>query len=344
MNDLNIKYLKNLFLILFTFLIIIILKLFFTELSKKMIRANFFNNFILSKETYKDDRILKCEILKKNINNDYDFFIFGTSAAGAINPIYAKQSLKKDSLNLTFNGAKISEIYLFLEWYIQNKDIKKFPREIFLELKLFSFNDMEFQKRFPSELTKKFFLKFKYQFTDLRPLFLIKQLISHQENEANKTKILYIENGATYLDLSKSKNRNFNKEIINNFHIYVDQNINFKQLEYFKKLISICNDNNIKINFFISPVHNSLRKAKNSYYLKSEYFLINNIFKHTDIENIFYFNSNTSMILNDKNYHDPIHYNYGIGNQIINSFYIKNNYHDFKIIDRLNYKNLNLYD
>ena len=203
---------------------------------------------------------------------------------------------------------------------------------------------MEFQKRFPSELTRNFFLKFKYQFTDLRPLFLIKQLISQQKNEVDKAKILYIENGASYLDLSKNKDNNFNEEIINNFHIYVDRNINFKQLEYFKKLISICNDNNIKINFFISPVHNSLRKAKNSYYLKSEHFLINNIFKHTDIENIFYFNSNNSMILNDKNYQDPIHYNYAIANQIINSFYIKNNDHDFKIINRSNYKNLNLYD
>ena len=344
MNDVKIKYLKNLFLILFAFLLIIALKLYFTELSKKTIRLSFFDNFILSKETYKDDRILKFEILKKNINNDYDFLIFGTSAAGAINPIYNKQSLKKNSLNLTFNGAKISEIYLFIEWYIQNKDLKKFPNEIFLELKLFSFNDMEFQKRFPSELTKNNFLKFKYQFTDLRPLFLIKQLISRQKKEVDKTKILYIENGTSYLDLSKNKDNNFNEEIINNFHIYVDRNINSKQLEYFKKLVSICNNNNIKINFFISPVHNSLRKARNSYYLKSEYFLINNIFKNTDIENIFYFNSNNSMISNDKNYQDPIHYNYKIANQIINSFYIKNNEHNFKIIDRSNYKNLNLYD
>ena len=50
------------------------------------------------------------------------------------------------------------------------------------------------------------------------------------------------------------------------------------------------------------------------------------------------------VISNDKNYQDPIHYNYKIANQIINSFYIKNNEHNFKIIDQSNYKNLNLYD
>ena len=154
------------------------------------------------KNIYKkyDQRLYKYFLLK---NSKPNTVILGTSTALTIDPAYFEKFNKK-TLNLAFAGAKISEYYDFVNYIINRK---KEINEIVIELKHYSFTDIDFNSSKPVSISKnklvsyfslintknyKFYFDFFYNYLNLN-------LLNNNLNEYD----YYFQTGLRNYDLSK---------------------------------------------------------------------------------------------------------------------------------------------
>ena len=257
-----------------------------------------------------DPRLYKYFLLK---NSKPNTVILGTYTALTIDPSYFEKFNKK-TLNLAFAGAKISEYYDFVNYIINRK---KEINEIVIELKHYSFTDIDFNSSKPVSISKnklvsyfslintknyKFYFDFFYNYLTLN-------LLNNNLNEYD----YYFQTGLRNYDLSK-KNL-FNKKP-------VEFNGKFSEIEY-KKLIDIkllCKKNDIKLILFFGPISKTQINFQNKKFINKEKKLIKRLKK--DFEIIYDF-KNFNIDIED-NFFDPIHYDYQLAEIIINKIYEKN--------------------
>ena len=266
--------------------------------------------YILKKiYTKYDPRLYKYFLLK---NSKPNTVILGTSTALTIDPAYFEKFNKK-TLNLAFAGGKINEYYDFVKYIINNK---KEINEIVIELKHYSFTDIDFNSSKPVSISKnklvsyfslintknyKFYFDFFYNYITFN-------LINYNFNEYD----YYFQTGLRNYDLSK-------KNLLNKKP--VEFNGKFSETEY-KKLIdikSLCKKNNIKLILFFGPISKTQIKYKNKKFINKEKKLIKRL--KNDFEIIYDFKNFNKDI--EDNFFDHIHYDYQIAEIIINKIYEK---------------------
>ncbi len=254
-----------------------------------------------------DPRLYKFFLLK---NSKPDTVILGTSTALVIDPAFLKKYSKK-SLNLAFQGGKISEYYNFVKYIVSNKEG---INEILIELKHYSFTDIEFNSSQPISISKNKLLSFfnlvntkNYKFyLDFFYNYIKFYYLDKHSNDYD----YYFKTGLRNYDPSK-KNLSKKKPI--------EFEGKFSENEY-KKLIDIkllCKKNNIKLILFFGPITKTQKKFNNYKFINKERKLIKRLRK--DFEIIHDFKNFEINIEN--NFYDHIHYDYKIAEMIVNKIY-----------------------
>lgn len=259
-----------------------------------------------------DPRFYKFYLLK---NLEPNHLIIGTSTALVFDPIFLEK-YNKVSLNLAFPGGKISEYYDFVKYTVKNK---KKVNEIIIELKHYSFTDIEFNSSQPIIISSNKFSQFLNLINSKNYKFYFELIYNHfiiSIFDINKDfKDYYFYTGLRNYD-------NFKKDFIKNKPVSFDTN--FSNYQY-KKLIQIkklCEDNNIKLVLFFGPITTAQKNFNNEQFLKKEKNLINKLKKDFKIVYDFKnFENNLNIKLNEENFYDHIHYDYKIAKIIIDKIY-----------------------
>ena len=145
------KHVKLFFYTLISFFIIIFAFVIFIE-NKKFNKKK---ELKVIHKIYKkyDLRFYKFYLLK---HFEPNHVIMGTSSALVFDPLYFKK-YNKESLNLAYGGGKVSEHYGFVKYIVENKQK---VNEIIIELKHYSFTDIEFNSSYPMTVSKNKFSNF----------------------------------------------------------------------------------------------------------------------------------------------------------------------------------------
>ena len=304
------KHVKLFFYTLISFFIIIFVSVIFIENK----------NFNKKKELkvihkiYKkyDARFYKFYLLK---HFEPNHVIIGTSSALVFDPLFFKK-YNKESLNLAYGGGKVSEHYGFVKYIVENK---KKVNEIIIELRHYSFTDIEFNSSYPMTVSNNKFSNFLNFLNTKSYKFYLELIYNHfilsfSDNYRNVDNHYF--NTGTRLDDPLRKN--FTKKAPISF------DGNFSNFEY-KKLIEIkklCEDNNIRLILFFGPISSIQKKFNNEKFLNKEKNLIKKMQKEFKIVYDFKnFQDNLNIKLNGENFYDHIHYDYKIAEVIVNKIY-----------------------
>lgn len=234
----------------------------------------------------------------------------GTSSALVFDPAFLDE-YGKNSINLAFPAGKISEYYDFIKYTIENK---KNIKEIIIELKHYSFTDIEFNSAQPVIISNnklkayfdlintknyKFYLEILY--------YYFKSFVANTDNDENN---YFFSTGLRNYSSSK-------QELINQKP--VEFTGKFNEDEY-KKLIQIkllCEKNKINLVLFFGPITDTQKKFKNNKFINKEKKLIKKL--RNDFSNIYDFKYFEKDI--QGNFYDHIHYDYDIAKLIIKKIY-----------------------
>ena len=291
-----------------------------------------FNQFYLTKlndiKPKKDDndRLFKAVDI---INLRPTTVIIGSSRTKqGIRTDHAAFSGQQNVYNLALNGANIYELKRYLEHAIYNQQNLK---TVMLGLDFFMFNRWsENQPGFVEyRLEKK---QIAYQ-DIINVLFSIDALQSSQqtisqsiienEEQSDNLRGFQIRKDA---DNGQTKWR-FESSIELSYEFYEKYDLSQQNLDYFREIVSLCQNNNIELLLFISPSHATqwesiaaLGKWETFEQWKRELVKITSLWDFSDYNNI------TSEPIKDvmENYADSSHYRENVGNLILNRIYNQN--------------------
>ncbi len=254
-----------------------------------------------------DKKLYKFFLLK---NSEPNTLIMGTSSALVFDPAFFNE-YDKDTINLAFPAAKISEYYDFIKYTVENK---KNVREIIIELKHYSFTDIEFNSTQPITISDN---KLKAYFN-----------LINTKNYKFYLEILYYYFKSFITNINKNEKDYFFNMGIRNYDSFKKLPINQKPVEFpgkfdeneYKKLIQIkllCEKNKINLILFFGPITNIQKKFKNNKFINKEKKLIKKL--RNDFSVIYDFKYFEEDI--QGNFYDHIHYDYDIAKMIIKKIY-----------------------
>ena len=313
----NYKYSKKFYLCIvgLLFLTGFFGKIFLTLSSKYLVTSNYLDEYLLSKYS-PDMRYDQFYLLKKN-NLDFKSYLFCTSACLVMNPDSLENG--KRGFNLSIGAGQISDFLKYFNWILSNRET---PKKIFIGVEFYSFSDVKFVKSTPYEIESNILLQTKSLYMDFSfERFLLYKFLLNKDTELTKQKIKelnYARNGRRlYEEFFNRKNDNkayqFHINELSNSIVKddFDDNIDLEQVNKFNDLVEIAKKNNIEINIFFIPLHKKFLKLNNGSMFFDEIKLIEEIFKKTKINDIFYFN-NFNKINNNYSFfeRDLNHINY----------------------------------
>ena len=313
----NYKYSKKFYLYVVGILILtgFLGKIFLTLSTKHLVTSHYLDEYLLSKYS-PDMRYDQFYLLKKN-NLDFNSYLFCTSACLVMNPDLLETGQR--GFNLSIGAGQISDFLKYFNWILSNRNI---PKKIFIGVEFYSFSDVKFVKSIPHEIESNIFLKIRNLYMDFSfEKYLLYKFIFNENTEIDKKKIKkleYAKNGRRfYEDFFKRKNDNKAYQVhINKLANSIvkddfDDSIALEQINKFNDLLEIAKKNDIEINIFFIPLHKKFLKLNNGSMYFDEIKLIEEIFKKTKINEIFYFN-NFNKINNNYSFfeRDLNHINY----------------------------------
>lgn len=233
-----------------------------------------------------DERVFQKEVITR-LNKSPEIVVLGTSRTMLINAEMLKNT---NSFNSSVSSASIEDIIALYQLY---KDNNKLPQKIIIEIHAWTFNENPNHKRWQSIAS--YYYKFHEVENEVnRPLFKYKELISFSyfQNSLKKlpdflsgqnmpvaTKKMYNDSSTKLTDGSLVYSKSYRQvtaieveEKVNNYLIgnsYDGESyrqMSAKIWEEFNQLINDIKENNIKIEFFLSPYHPTVYKTfKNEY-------------------------------------------------------------------------------
>ena len=264
------------------------------------------------------DRITKFYIL--NLKKNLDHITLGTSSTWVFNPeIIENKYSFNSSINLSQGGAKLVEHYKFISWIIKNK---KNVKEILINLEPYSFNELTYN-RMPIELEKNIIDKVTSFFSFLTLKDAIKMFLTNYNflNEVNQSDQIgvndkYFYSGMRYYpEYYQRKSEpsllsNMVKSLKASKIEYLEEPFESKSFKYLKKILRLCEKNNIKVRLIFDPVSYIFLQSNDYEYLYTELKIVKKIVNELNQE-VLYFNNLNNINLNLKIFEDGhSHYNY----------------------------------
>ena len=265
-----------------------------------------FNIFKKNQLIYKGptaERFLKVEYLKNN-NYLYDSYMFSSSRIGTTNPKTIEKYISSSRFyNFWIAGANLDDIRVHLEYFLNNNFSIK---NIYLQVGLNNMTNCSLNKKLIHPDMKNQQL-YEFYTEKLLGLYLERWKWTLLEEIDYK---LFLETG-TFIFPKRDTKINLNPdkyiEEEKSFHIKKRRRTQkFTQFNEVKKnmarIISICKDNNIKLHFFVPPLH----------YTQMDTFIIDeyiNFLKLLVSYGDFYnFSGYNSITLDNYNYYENSHY------------------------------------
>ena len=264
------------------------------------------------------DRITKFYIL--NLKDNLEHITLGTSSTWVFDPeIIQKKYNFNSAINLSQGGAKLVEHYKFISWIIENK---KSVKEILINLEPYSFNELTYN-RMPLELEKNIFDKvtsfFSFlTFKDATKIFLTNNNFLNEINQIDQIGVndKYFYSGMRYYPeyFQRKSDPSLLSDMVNSLKSskieYLREPFENKSFQYLKKILKLCEKNNIKVRLIFDPVSYIFLQSNDYEYLYTELKIVKKIVNELNQE-VLYFNNLNRINLNLKIFEDGhSHYNY----------------------------------
>lgn len=260
-------------------------------------------------------------------NKNYNQYIFGSSTALEYKPYLLNKKYGTNIINLSFPGAKIEHIYLFLKEIIKrNKEVDN----IIIDLKYQMFSERETGLNIPFILYENKYFNFLKVMKSGDFKFYTNYLIEGLKLNVNKNKTITMDKNFIYGSRLSNTKKNFDFKLdlppIKTIKGKLDKN----QINKFKKIVELLKSKNIKLTVFFSPYTSSFLEFNNSELFKKEEelkIIIKDIYN-----NIFIF-KNDNITNNNLYFYDHLHYSDKVAAIIENCIFV--NFCDDKYIEFL---------
>lgn len=239
--------------------------------------------------------------------------ILGSSTAGSFEPENLGINLARPIYNLKLNGASIYEILKYLEHsYVNQSNLNT----VILGLDFFAFNHNDM-------LVKPGFEKYRFKKTYLtkqdifRAMFSLKVLVDSFVTLRENLILSY----KTGDNLNRNKHTNkTNLKFFVQSNRYHDFALSNAEIDYFKNIVDLCQQNNLELKIFISPFHAVQSEMVYKLGLWSDFVhWKKEIVAITPVWDFSGYNSINTEPINPymKNYTDGVHYNLAVSNLIL---------------------------
>jgi len=278
-----------------------------------------FINSINKQKLIADQRYDKFELLKKY--PDSESFLVGSSRVLRADPIYVKSLTDTNTINLAFSSATPDEYALYIDYILQNYNVKR----ILLGIDLYAFTDgFQSNGAIPFELLD--------QFNQSHP-FLLRHYTSYKTCAKSLKTIRYNLSGNDYpsytsrgkmitkeFDEIKSDEKKYNKYLKENIMDASakwdakSDTLSIEKLNILYDIALKCKNKKVQLNLFMNPVYIKQIKMKDSkFYLQQELlkYIANNISPIWD------YNGISSLNSDPRNFEDRFHYTAEVSNKMM---------------------------
>jgi hypothetical protein len=265
-------------------------------------------------------------LLDKNHYKNYNSYIFGSSRVGYLNPFHIK---KFKTYNMTYAEGLPHEHLLILKFFLKHH----FPiKHLLIGLDEFSYQ-VPFSRHDNQYASKSHYLVTNTSLYDFYKFYFFRQITKYDRkhfiNKFIKNKPIKYTNKIynriynqkdTYLNIKQPNNHNQQYENDPKFlnpTPYVGLELK-NTLKDIKEIVKLAKQHNIELHIYINPIHHTTYDFTNKTLLKIFREKLSHITSYYDF-------SYPSYISKDNGYwNDTSHYNYNVGNMILDKIYNKN--------------------
>jgi hypothetical protein len=232
------------------------------------------------------------------------YVLLGSSQTGLFTPDVIKEYTGHEFINMSYGGGTLPEI-ISTFWELANHTKLK---EVYIGISFIDFNGSQYRNRVPEALQiKTNFLSYIFSKSVLKSTFLIlKSVIFNVKVEIGKPEMSEDEFWKYQLDVTATR-------FLTN-HTYPAAHY-----ESLKKISRYCNENHIRLIFFIPASHVELQKKTQEFNMQAE----ENKFKE-DIKklgDVYDFNYPNELTKERNNFSDPFHFKDEIARTIIEELF-----------------------
>lgn len=260
---------------------------------------------------------------------EWNAFILGSSRAMVLNPETFNRLANIKSYNLAFGAATIEEMYAFTRWLSENRS----PNLLVIGLDLFNFADnFESQGRLPKELEREGIQSYEASPTEYltqrmtqSSIKTIKYNIYPELQKTMGSSSILNESGmriySTYLECKSDPKclDHYIKSHVTGDSQWHTKELSGRKLKYLREIVKISKQKNIRIKYFLHPIHISQIQQDNFKMFRIQLQFLKRLVNITG--EIFDCNLLGEYNYNSNHFVDSFHFNYNVGNLILKDLF-----------------------